>query len=132
MGNLDGVFRRKSNRHTDDYLASITSERWKKLKLIIFNEIKQDETGCEECGVILESVNDYDLHHIHYDTIGEESRDDVMLVCRDCHYYLDREREESQAIKTFAIKKYGSWHEHEWSFLRNEFEKWKEWKFNNG
>jgi len=32
------------------------------------------------------------LHHKHYHTLGRESREDVEILCTDCHEIADRER----------------------------------------
>ena len=36
---------------------------------------------CEECGGNVELT----LHHLHYDSVGFESQDDLAALCWDCH-----------------------------------------------
>jgi len=31
------------------------------------------------------------LHHLHYDTVGRETLQDVLLLCSECHWYKHRE-----------------------------------------
>jgi 5-methylcytosine-specific restriction endonuclease McrA len=36
---------------------------------------------CEDCGVLC----DLELHHLHYDTVGQETPGDLAALCRECH-----------------------------------------------
>lgn len=36
---------------------------------------------CENCGARTTLA----LHHLHYDTVGEERPDDLRALCRECH-----------------------------------------------
>jgi 5-methylcytosine-specific restriction endonuclease McrA len=42
---------------------------------------------CERCG----EKADLDLHHLHYRTVGEETTDDLMALCRPCHNEAHRD-----------------------------------------
>lgn len=44
------------------------------------------ETGgkCERCGAAKKKCQMH-LHHKHYRTVGHETREDVELLCVDCH-----------------------------------------------
>jgi len=46
------------------------------------------KAGCEDCE---ESWNfaigfSPELHHLHYNTVGNESPEDLAVLCRECHY----------------------------------------------
>lgn len=61
------------------YGKYIHSKQWKVLK-----ECVLEERGnfCECCD---KETDRLDLHHITYDHVGYESREEVLLLCRDCH-----------------------------------------------
>ena len=44
-----------------------------------------DAEGRVHCGTCWEHDVPLDLHHRHYNTFGEESPHDVILLCRLCH-----------------------------------------------
>lgn len=56
----------------------LESKRWKELRR---RRIREVGGKCERCGAsgVLE------LHHRHYQTLGEERPSDVEVVCRRCH-----------------------------------------------
>ncbi len=42
----------------------------------------REETGkCEKCG----STHQLACHHLHYDTLGNEKREDIEILCYKCH-----------------------------------------------
>lgn len=52
---------------------------------------------CEICEVFELDLSDYShlspylhVHHLHYDSIGAECPEDVMLLCSDCHEMIHR------------------------------------------
>lgn len=78
---------KKTRTTTKEYLLS---EHWIKLKKDLS---KQDEV-CEVCGCKhwIKKKNGktscnrfFVFHHKHYDTVGKESREDLMRVCKRCH-----------------------------------------------
>jgi len=53
------------------------------------------------------SVNHLHLHHKHYDTMMNESRDDLMLLCDSCHKFfhqLEKMRKRSPIYEEAYIK----------------------------
>ncbi len=68
------------------YNAVIRSKRWKLLK-----QARRNLTNnrCERCG----RADYLELHHLHYQTLGNESLEDVELLCESCHEAADEERE---------------------------------------
>lgn len=119
MANLEGAFplHPQNPRHTPKYLEVLSSERWLRLKEKILACVK----CCEECGEVAER---YDLHHIHYETLGHEAEDDVMVVCRPCHERLDEERAHEKAVRTYADKRFGKGHGYSWDFIERMFQSW--------
>lgn len=65
-----------------DYLAT---EHWKMFRS---NYIEQYGNDCEHC-----NSRGQELHHLNYDTLGNEEFDDVIFLCSTCHekehYKLD-------------------------------------------
>lgn len=66
---------------------------------------KKEQVGyrCERCGrgVWL------DVHHLNYSSLYDERMEDLMVVCRSCHYSADRLREYHSAYDTWLEKRYG-------------------------
>lgn len=72
---------------TKEYLKS---DHWEQLKK---DFATQDEV-CEVCGTphwhkkkdgTWKCVRFFVFHHKHYDTVGHESREDLMRICKRCH-----------------------------------------------
>lgn len=60
-----------------DYIEYLHSSEWKERRL----EFMEDRGWeCEECGDKASQV-----HHLNYESIGEEEDDDVEILCRECH-----------------------------------------------
>jgi 5-methylcytosine-specific restriction endonuclease McrA len=58
----------------------INSKKWKAIKSIKLEE----QDVCENCGI----DTDLHVHHKHYNTLGFESMDDLMVLCANCHKKL--------------------------------------------
>lgn len=50
--------------------------------------LKAAEWRCQECG----ARYGLEVHHLHYDTIGRETLDDVAVLCEECHEAKHPER----------------------------------------
>jgi hypothetical protein len=57
---------------------------WQALKAVVA-ERQTDEEGRVHCATCWEHSIPLDLHHRHYNTFGDESPHDVVLLCRLCH-----------------------------------------------
>lgn len=61
----------------EEYLGYLRSEEWCEKR----KEFLEDENyECEECGEKAKEV-----HHINYGSLGDEEREDVMVLCKECH-----------------------------------------------
>ncbi len=68
----------------EDYLAYLRSQDWKEKR----REFMEEAEGlCEECG-----DKATEIHHLNYDSLGDEEREDVKIVCRGCHEDLELEK----------------------------------------
>ena len=74
---------------------------WKKFREIIFSERGRI---CEKCG-----NNDtdtvFDLHHLTYVRFGKEFREDVQIVCRDCHEEIHEKRIATKRRRSGAVQR---------------------------
>ena len=68
--------------NSPDYKTYLSSEKWKETKIAM----KLNYKVCQECG----SENDLCVHHINYENFGNESIDDITLLCRKCHDNLHK------------------------------------------
>ena len=59
----------------EDY---IKSEMWIEKRKIILEE---RGTKCEKCG----STYCINVHHLNYLNVGNESKEDVIVLCKSCH-----------------------------------------------
>lgn len=60
------------------YQNYLDSDMWKDKKDMIFL-VKGKR--CENCG----SKKNLVIHHLHYETVGNESSKDVKILCIKCH-----------------------------------------------
>lgn len=61
-----------------DYNKYIKSKEWRDKRNELFT-LKGKE--CEQCG----STHKINVHHISYDNLGNESLDDLQILCFQCH-----------------------------------------------
>jgi len=68
-----------------DYYRYIKSAEWKKKRWELIDQIfpEDDFIRCQECDSIL--GDEFEVHHLHYDTLGNETESDVLVLCSDCH-----------------------------------------------
>lgn len=72
------------------YQRYINGPRWRSFRRLA---IEAADDRCQRCG-----TPDYDdpdpleVHHLHYDTIGNEAFTDVIVTCVPCHAALDPNR----------------------------------------
>lgn len=104
-----------------DYLYKkfISSSEWKKMRLVFIEgnyNIDSDRAcenplfcyRCDCCGWNWPK-EEMEVHHKHYHRpFGQETREDVLVVCKYCHPKMDKMRaqqgrEENQAALNFAI-----------------------------
>ena len=90
--------------------------------------------GCERCFLITDKL---ELHHKHYDTLGNEQDSDLEVLCEACHKVADEERRQEleevyyeQRLDAWATKVYGD----DWGYYQafddvaDKFESWLERK----
>jgi 5-methylcytosine-specific restriction endonuclease McrA len=65
-------------KYYDAYLVSL---RWALLRVKALTKVNYKCVACE-------STDTLQLHHRHYQTLGEESLDDVVILCKKCHDLL--------------------------------------------
>jgi len=64
----------------EEYKQYLSSWQWEDKKSCILNEIN----FCQCCG----SKNLLEIHHKHYNNIGLERLEDVLVLCRSCHQFF--------------------------------------------
>ena len=114
------------------YKAHINSSKWKNIKEALF---KLRGRKCES-KLCVEQSSQLEVHHLHYETFGNERFSDLMIVCSSCHPKEDREREKKteyrkesrrmeKAFQTYMEKKVG----HGWEKYNSEadYEEFLEW-----
>jgi len=114
----------------DDYMKS---PLWKLRRTRFIDSV---DHRCESCGRPEEGPGGMglDVHHEHYDTLGDESQDDVTILCRECHVDIHEEigadRIFEAGLDTFGRKKYGNRWAYQVGYRRvsDEFNEWLDWK----
>ena len=91
--------------HSAEYIETLASRRWRRLRQQILDETK---SRCERCWK--GPMHGLELHHKHYDTLGEEVRKDVELLCVPCHEMADLERECRVAERAWSARVAGFAH----------------------
>jgi 5-methylcytosine-specific restriction endonuclease McrA len=72
--------------HSDEYERRLRSRDWAQIRR---DRIIDARWHCERCGDL---SYDLELHHRDYDTLGDETPEDVELLCKVCHRRADAER----------------------------------------
>ena len=62
----------------EDYRAYLASGYWREKRKEFLEEVNYE---CEECG----ETEGLQVHHLNYDCIGEEEKEDVLVLCKECH-----------------------------------------------
>jgi len=129
------------------YEAHIASPKWKKIReeailstyqLVPVNDPERGNFHCEYCQWNFKKT-ELEVHHLIYDSLGNEKRTHLAVVCSDCHEKLDKirategERKSREALDEarfdgWATKVYGEdWYEiYDPSDLYDEFCEWLE------
>ena len=59
------------------HIQYLAKDHWQKTR----ERFLEEQPICERCKKRLSR----DVHHLHYDSIGHERRQDVLVICRECH-----------------------------------------------
>ena len=66
------------------YFAYMRSPEWKERRRELLDEVDWE---CENCGGKANQV-----HHVNYDSFGDEDSDDVECLCFSCHEEAEEEK----------------------------------------
>ena len=80
--------------YEDGYLES---QRWKVLRRFAKKQAKQH---CQACG---EDAMRLNVHHNSYNQLGNESPDQVIVLCRECHDLFHSKREPPDSVVKIKI-----------------------------
>jgi hypothetical protein len=70
----------KRKRKKPDYRKYIKSKRWKRKRE---QALRHYQYMCHGCGT--KKLEELQVHHRHYDTLGNECMEDLIVLCGDCH-----------------------------------------------
>ena len=129
------------------YAAHISSPKWKEIRENAIRSTYRDMTTgdparghyhCEKCQWNYQKY-ELEVHHLKYDSLGNEKRVHLAVVCSDCHKELDAIRAKLGAEKSaealdnarfngWAKNRYGDdWYEfHEPEQLYGQYLDWLE------
>jgi 5-methylcytosine-specific restriction endonuclease McrA len=69
-----------------DYKQYIKSAEWRLKRRELINELGSQYSRCGFSKRYLRSLGRHlQVHHLHYDTLGCERPEDVMILCNICH-----------------------------------------------
>ena len=60
------------------YEAYLFSDHWDRMKRIM---LKEAGNQCDKC----KGTNDLHVHHLNYNHLWNETKDDLQVLCDDCH-----------------------------------------------
>lgn len=70
-----------------DYYAYLQSPKWHEFRsfclLTVFDRVEH-KYKCDCCQKLWPRT-EMEVHHKHYGTLGNENREDVLVLCQDCH-----------------------------------------------
>lgn len=94
----------------EQYAAYIRSPKWRQLRR---QKLAQVGERCQRCGCS-KWTRKLEVHHLHYNSFGHESLDDLAVMCSACHPLADGLREyfvgRSQ-LRRQAEREWGPFHE---------------------
>ena len=70
-----------------DYGQYLKSPHWHKFRSLCLLSVFDRDLHlymCESCKRKFPRT-EMEVHHRHYSTVGNESREDVLVLCQDCH-----------------------------------------------
>ncbi len=87
---------------SSQYIRYLSTAKWKQKREQFINTNYNNEIDracgdnnklymCDRCGWNF-CYAELEVHHKHYDTLGAESRCDVLVVCHTCHALEDKKR----------------------------------------
>lgn len=82
---------------SEEYRSYLRSAEWKEKREEFIEAV---DGQCEECG----EKKKLQVHHLNYDNIYDETQDDVMVLCSECH--RDKELEKGNDMHEGD---YGTW-----------------------
>ncbi len=68
-----------------EYKEYLKSEEWKEKRLQFLEDVGHE---CEQCG----NRKHLQVHHLNYFNLFNETKDDVEVLCEDCHKNVELER----------------------------------------
>ena len=71
---------RATGETAETYRAYLTTEWWKAVRTLMREDAPAQ---CPRCG--RRYVQAWHVHHRNYKNVGNESRDDLLILCADCH-----------------------------------------------
>src|SRR5688500_3895115 len=85
--------------------TSVASSTWSPPRIMDYNDyIQNSPAGDAKRRLVLDRANGtcegcgersmLAVHHLHYETLGDEGLDDLQALCEDCHADADAERED--------------------------------------
>ena len=74
------------------YHSYLQSSTWKERRSA---KLQQAKYKCKRCG---ERIG-LQVHHLNYDRLGDERTDDLIVLCRACHWVADVERKGNNELR---------------------------------
>lgn len=93
---------------TDEYVAYLQSDEWKRIRAEALERAGhrcEFRFGRDDCCGETEGLQ---VHHKRYGTFGFERPDDLQVLCRRHHRFMDIQRQHA-ARQTALRRKYGDW-----------------------
>ena len=71
-----------NNLKSMDYNDYLQTDHWKQFR---YQALKHYQYKCQLCGLLSENGSNLNVHHNNYKNIGNETFNDVTLLCQNCH-----------------------------------------------
>lgn len=79
------------------YQKHLKSQKWREIRQVKLQSVNYK---CEWCG----EKDSLQVHHKHYDTLGDEGTKDLLALCQSCHWAADNVRTGKTSIKKSLLK----------------------------
>lgn len=95
-----GMPHQAKGRQTAEYQRYLQTAEWAQKRA---DFIWQAKGRCLRCG----AMERLQVHHLHYETLGDEDFSDVEVLCPACHQGADRERVMDRRLEAWATARFG-------------------------
>lgn len=83
----------RRRKHSKEYRKHLRSPEWARIRK---QALKRARYRCQFCGITRDQARlrgqHLEVHHTHYENLGREQPEDLVVLCSKCHDVADNQR----------------------------------------